>query len=76
MMSQDNESMVFHRDSGSGHIARGTIQFLKNNNVRKMDAEASGAASMDFGMWGILKRLYKCGMSTLRALVILTSLKG
>ena len=39
-----------------------------------MDAEASEAASMDFGMWGILKRLYKSGMSTL-SLAILTSLK-
>ena len=31
--------MVFHRDSGSGHIARETIQFLKNNNVNFTDKE-------------------------------------
>ena len=40
-----------------------------------MDTEAPEAASMDFGMWGILKRLYKSGVLTL-SLVILTSLKG
>ena len=31
--------MVFHRDSWSGQIARGTIQFLKNNNVNFTDKE-------------------------------------
>ena len=35
----DPEPMVFHRDSGSGHIARETIQFLKNNNVNFTDKE-------------------------------------
>ena len=37
--SDDPVSMVFHRDSGSGHIARMTIQFLKNNNVNFTDKE-------------------------------------
>ena len=30
---------MFHRDSGSGYIARETIQFLKNNNVNFTDKE-------------------------------------
>ena len=37
--SDDTESMVFHRDSGSGHVARETIQFRKNNNVNFTDKE-------------------------------------
>ena len=67
LFPDDPESMVFHQDSASSHTTRATIQFLKNNNVNFIDKEERmpkppGAALIDFGMWGILKRVYKSGM--------------
>ena len=55
------ESIVFHQDSASGNDTRDTIQFLKNNDVKFTDnaewmPKSPDADSMDFGIWGILKR--------------------
>ena len=61
-------------ESLSSHTARMTIQFLKKINVNFIDKEkwlpkSPGAAPMDFGIWGILKRcLQKRNANTLLGL--------
>ena len=78
--SDDPESMVFHRDIGSGHIARETIQYLKNNNVNFTDKEEWLPKPQELPRWipvcGEFSSAFtKNGTSTL-SLVILTRLKG
>ena len=71
LFPDDPESMVFHQDSASSHTARGTIQFLKNNNMNFIDKKewmpkSPDATPMDFGIEEILKcRLQKQNVNTL-----------
>ena len=54
--------MLIHQNSASSHTSKQTLQFLKKEKVNFIDPEewmpkSPDAASMDFGIWGILKRL-------------------
>jgi hypothetical protein len=55
------KDMVFHQDSASSHTARKSLTYLKQNNVKFISPEewmpkSLDAASMDFSIWGIVKR--------------------
>ncbi|KAH3891416.1 hypothetical protein DPMN_015516 [Dreissena polymorpha] len=61
LFPEGRKSMMFHQDSSSSHKSKQTLQFLRKEKVNFIDPEewmtkSPDAASMDFGIWGILKR--------------------